>query len=86
MQNFTTANSSIQTFVPPQAVKEYDFSVRNDAQIDGTIFESNQSGRVVGAHYKSGAVVKIHENCMIVRAEDFSLWFADSQKHFHPID
>ncbi len=75
------SNSSL-----PLVPKTYDFSINANSEIEGSSFETDAQGRVIGAQYASGAVVKMNETCMIVRSEDWSLWFADSQKHFHPID
>lgn len=66
--------------------KSYDFAVRTDAMTDGSRFQMNEDGRVIGALYSSGAAVKIHDHCMLVRGQDLSLWFADSNKRFHPLD
>lgn len=66
--------------------KSYDFAVRGNCFSEGSIFEVNIHGRVVGAHYATGAAVKINEKSMIVRADDWSLWFADCEKRFHPVD
>ncbi len=66
--------------------KSYDFSIKASAEIEGTRFETNMNGKVTGAQYSSGAAVKMNDSYMLVRAENWSLWFADSQKHFHPID
>jgi hypothetical protein len=82
---FTATGISCITAVQLTA-KVYDFSINANSKIDGSSFETNVQGRVIGAMYTSGAAVKMNETCMIVRAEDWSLWFADSQKHFHPID
>ena len=68
------------------APRSYDFSINANSEIEGSSFETNREGRVIGAQYASGAVVKMNETCMIVRSEDWSLWFADCQKQFHPID
>jgi len=64
----------------------YDFSIKTNVSAQGDQFELNAEGRVVGARYASGAIVKILDQCMIVRAENFALWFADRQQQFHPID
>jgi len=66
--------------------KSYDFSIRANLNTAGDKFEIDKEGRVVGAQYASGAFVRINEQCMLVRAKNHSLWFADSQKQFHPID
>ncbi len=83
MIDLTAANvHSISQTMP----KFYDFSINANSEIEGSSFETDALGRVIGANYASGAAVKMHETCMIVRTEDWSLWFADCQKHFHPID
>lgn len=64
----------------------YDFSINVNSEMEGSSFETNGDGRVIGAQYASGAVVKMNEKCMMVRSEDWSLWFADCHKQFHPID
>ncbi len=75
------SNFSLQ-FAP----KSYDFSIEAQSSVCGDAFETNSEGKVVGAIYASGALVKIRETYMIVRAEDSSLWFADCKKHLHPLD
>lgn len=87
MLNSQTANAQMNIDLGSySSAKCYDFSINANSEIEGSSFETDAQGRVIGAQYVSGAVVKMNETCMIVRSEDWSLWFADSQKHFHPID
>ncbi len=83
MIDLTSANVNCISQTLP---KSYDFSINANSEIEGSIFETDAQGRVIGANYASGAAVKMHETCMIVRTENGSLWFADCQKNFHPID
>lgn len=83
MIDLTSANINCIAHAEPLS---YDFSINANSEIEGSNFETDAKGRVIGAQYASGAVVKMNESCMIVRSEDWSLWFADCQKNFHPID
>jgi hypothetical protein len=82
----TSVTPQFSSFPLPFEPNSYDFSIKPQSSSCGSAFEMNSEGRVVGAAYASGAVVKIQETFMLIRAADCSLWFADCQKNFHPID
>lgn len=68
------------------APKAYDFALAPNSWAGGNGFQTNAQGDIVGAIYASGAAVKINDTFKVVRASDLSLWFADSNEAFHPLD
>lgn len=68
------------------AIACYDLSIMPTLWSEGSGFEMNSNGQVVGAIYSSGAAVKRQSRHVMARSEDGSLWFGDSVGQFHPLD
>ncbi len=54
--------------------------------VDGTKMKLNDQGRVCQIEYPSGATVRRHEKYVLVRSNNSSYWFGDSNGRWYPID
>ncbi|MBI2810292.1 MAG: hypothetical protein HYX67_05650 [Candidatus Melainabacteria bacterium] len=54
--------------------------------IDGTKMKLNEEGRVCQIEYPSGATVRRHVEYVLVRSNNSSYWFGDSNGRWYPID
>jgi len=83
----TTAASTSHSFAASlSSIASYDFSIKPTMWSEGTGIEMSENGRVTGAIYASGAIVKRQGRQMLARAEDGTIWFGDRDGMFHPID
>ena len=72
------------------AISKYelsDFQGSNSSRlVDGTQMKTNADGRISQIQYPSGATVRRHDSYVLVRSNNSSYWFGDSNGRWYPID
>lgn len=64
-----------------------DFSSTNSTRLtDGSVLELNAHGQVTQIEYAGGATVRRHRDYVLVRSNNSSLWFGDSNGRWYPFD